>query len=104
MQIPNALLTESVTIHPFTGQSPSGPVYSTSYTAICRYEGKRKVFKDKTSGKELIVEGTLFLLPTAVNLALKRETKIVVDEGTYIVKEIKKQKGFEVSHIEMMVM
>jgi hypothetical protein len=95
-------LTQTCTIRPFTGDTPNGPIYGTSFSAKCRFEEKRKKLVDRT-GKEYVSSGVVFMFPDDEILNLKIDSKITIDSFTYILTEKMPQLGFVPSHVEWVV-
>jgi hypothetical protein len=89
-------------IYPYEGQSPTGPIYGSPYTSMCRFENYKKKRVD-AQGKEFYSSGRLFLPATDDNLQLELDTKVKIESKTYIIKEKEIMRGFSVSHIECVV-
>jgi hypothetical protein len=95
-------MTQTCTIKPYLGQTPTGPKYGTQYTSICRFESHRGKYTD-VKGKEFISNAKLFLPPTTENLGLSVDSAIIVDGVQYLLRQKMIQRGFTLSHIECVV-
>ena len=102
MRIPEFVLTQTCTIKPYLGQTPSGKSYGDTYSSKCRFESHRKKYVN-ANGKEFISNGRLFLLPDTENLNLSIDSEVTVDGATYVIMQKVIQRGFQVSHVECVV-
>ena len=102
MRVPTFLMTQTCTIKPYIGQTPSGPKYGEPYTSKCRFEVYRKKLTDD-KGKEFIGNGRVFLPPDDSNINLLVNSSVTVDGVTYSIREKINQRGFKLSHVECVV-
>lgn len=102
MSIPGILMTQTCTIKPFQGNTPSGIKYGPEVNTKCRFEEKRKKYVN-ASGKEYISSGILFLNPTINTLSVDIDSKVTIDNVEYTITERSPRSGFKLHHIECVV-
>lgn len=103
MRIPEYLLTQTCTIKPYLGHTPTGKSFGDTYTAKCRFEHHNSKIMDR-DGKEFISNAKIFLLPDEVNFNLKIDSEITVEGNTYTIIQKYNHRGFKESHVECVVL
>lgn len=101
--IPYRYLSDSASIKPYLGKTPSGAKYGEELKFKCRFEPKRTRVKT-SKGEEFIQSGTVFFNPSNVLRNLTLESTIKVNNKDYIVKEVRPYDDCgSATHIEMVV-
>jgi hypothetical protein len=99
MKVPKFLFNQDCTISPFTGDTPSGPGYGTSFASKCRCEKHKKKYISSL-GVEYVSEAIIFLPANASTKALEVDSKFNVLGKDRILMDIILHRGLEDSHLE----
>ena len=102
MKIPLFMLNQDCLVKPYLGTSPTGIKYGTEFNIRCR-PGLKKVKVVTSAGKEIVANGTIYLVATELSMQIKPDTKLTVQGSTYNVVQVGVHWGFEVSHVECVV-
>ena len=91
MLIPSSLLTHTVWVEPFLGNSATGPRYGPASEVRCFVEEKTRLVRDP-GGEEVTSSSTFYARPTAVCPAKSRVT-LPSGRKTTVIEALRQEGG-----------